>query len=96
MESSSQTLLNTDNLPISMKLQLAIDETISKLQYRAQLKKSTSFLLKYELSIAEHTGKRLYLLDNIFKILLAIPPTSLEAERLLHQLPTYVIDLDLG
>ena len=64
-ESSSQTHSNTDDLHISIKLRLDIDESIWELQNRAQLKKSTSFLLKYELSIAEQTGKRRYFLENI-------------------------------
>ena len=64
-----------------MKLELAIDESIRELQDRAQLKKSTPFLLKYELSITEQTGKRGYFYENIYKMLLVIPPTSVEAER---------------
>ena len=62
-----------------MKLQLAIDASLGQPLDRTLLKKSTLSL--YELIIAEETGKGGYFLDKIYKMLLTIPPTSVEAER---------------
>ena len=48
---------------------------------------SISALLKYELTIAEQTGKRGYYLEKtVYQMLLIIPETSAEAERVFHHL----------
>ena len=42
-------------------------------------KKSMSSILKYEITIAEQTGKRGHFLEMIYQMLLTVPPTSVEA-----------------
>ncbi|KAI6652964.1 hypothetical protein LOD99_4041 [Oopsacas minuta] len=44
-------------------------------------KKSLSSILKYEITIAEQTGKRGHFLEMIYQMLLTVPPTSVDAER---------------
>ena len=38
-------------------------------------------MLKHEITVAEQTGKRGYYLDKVYKMMLTIPATSIEAER---------------
>ena len=38
-------------------------------------------MLKHEITVAEQTGKRGYYLDKVYKMMLTIPATSVEAER---------------
>ena len=65
-------------LPVAMKLQKAIDASL-----RIPTDDSLSSSLKYELNIAEQTGKRGTLLEKVYRMLLTVPPpTSVEAERI--------------
>ena len=38
-------------------------------------------MLKYEITVAEETGKRGYYLNKVYQMMLTIPATSVEAER---------------
>ena len=38
-------------------------------------------MLKYEITVAEETGKRGYYLNKVYQMMLRIPATSVEAER---------------
>ena len=71
-----------DTLPVAKKLQLAIDASMMQPQDIAQSKQSLSYYLKYELTIAEQTGRRGHYLEKVYKMLLTAPPTSVEAERI--------------
>ena len=72
---------DSENLSVALKLQLAIDQSMRKPHEIVQRNQSISVSLKYELTIAEQTGKRGYFLEKIYQMLLTIPPTSVEAER---------------
>ena len=71
-----------DTLPVAKKLQLAIDASMMQPQDIVQSKQSLSHYLKYELTIAERTGRRGHYLEKVYKMLLTAPPTSVEAERI--------------
>ena len=43
---------------------------------------SLSHYLKFDLTIAEQTGRRGQYLEKVYKMLLTAPPTSVEAERI--------------
>ena len=77
----SQDIHDPENISIAEKLQHAIDESMTKPHEIGPQNKSISSLLKYELTIAEQTGKRGYYLEKIYQMLLTIPATSVEAER---------------
>ena len=72
---------DSENLSVTLELQLAIDQSMRKPHEIVQRNQSISVYLKYELTIAEQTGKRGYFLEKIYQMLLTIPPTSVEAER---------------
>ena len=75
-------IASTETLPVANKLQLAIDASMIQPQEIAQSKQSLSSYLKYELTIAEQTGRRGHYLEKVYKMLLTVPPTSVEAERI--------------
>ena len=80
---NSDTAINdTEALPVAMKLQLAIDASLKTPQEIPPSDDSLSSSLKYELNIAEHTGKRGILLEKVYQMLLTVPPTSVESERI--------------
>ena len=80
---NSDTAINdTEELPVAMKLQLAIDASLKTPQEILPSDDSLSSSLKYELNIAEHTGKRGILLEKVYQMLLTVPPTSVESERI--------------
>ena len=69
------------DIPIAKKLQLAIDASLRVPDKQIHPKKTLSSILKFELTIAEQTGKRGHFLEMIYQMLLTVPPTSVEAER---------------
>ena len=71
----------TESLPVAVKLQLTIDASLKETQDIQPSDESLSSSLKYELNIAEQTGKRGVLLE-VYQILLTVPPTSVESERI--------------
>ena len=83
---NSDTAINdTEALPVAMKLQLAIDASLKTPQEIPPSDDSLSSSLKYELNIAEHSGKEGYhiiLLEKVYQMLLTVPPTSVESERI--------------
>ena len=80
---NSDTEINdTEALPVAMKLQLAIDASLKTPQEIPPSDDSLSSSLKYELNIAEHTGQRGIMLEKVYQMLLTVPPTSVESERI--------------
>ena len=73
---------DTEALPVAMKLQLAIDASLKTPQEIPPSDDSLSSSLKYELNIAEHTGQRGIMLEKVYQMLLTVPPTSVESERI--------------
>ena len=71
-----------ESLTVAVKLQLAIDASLKKPQDIQPSDESLSSSLKYELNIAEQTGKRGVLLEKVYQMLLTVPPTSVESERI--------------
>ena len=65
-----------------MKLQLAIDASLKTPQEIPPSDDSLSSSLKYELNMAEHTGKRGILQEEVYQMLLTVPPTSVESKRI--------------
>ena len=78
---NSSEVFQSEDLSIANKLQIAKDASLRKLQEISHCKSSLSTNLKYELSVAEQTGKRGILLENIYQMMYIVPPTSVEAER---------------
>ena len=83
------------DLPLAKKLQLAIDASLQVTYTQIHPKKTVSSILKYELTIAEQTGKRGNFLEVIYQMLLTVPPTSLEAKRLFPLRHIFAINLGL-
>ena len=71
-----------ESLSVAGKLQLVIDASLKRPQDMPPSDESLSSSLKYELSIAEQTGKRGILLEKVYQILLTVPRTSFESERI--------------
>lgn len=71
-----------ENVSVQEKLQLVIDASLKNPKESSQNTLPLSTLLKYELTIAEQTGKRGNFLEEIYQMLYVIPPTSAEAERI--------------
>ncbi|KAI6661793.1 hypothetical protein LOD99_9860 [Oopsacas minuta] len=71
-----------NTLPVAMKLQLAIDASLQVSQKQQPSDESLPSSLKHELNIAEQTGERSILLEKVYRMLLTIQPTSVEAERI--------------
>ena len=79
-----QKLLWIQNQKIFLQLQLAIDASMQIPQNSLSLGELVSSLptkLKYEITVAEQTGKRGYYLNKVYQMMLTIPATSVEAER---------------
>ena len=70
----------TETLPVTMKLQLEIEASLKIPKEVSPSHESQSSSLKYELNIAEQTGRRGNLLEKVYQMLLTVPPTSVEAE----------------
>ena len=68
-----------ENVSVQEKLQLAIDASLKNPKESSQNTLPLSTLLKYELTIAEQTGKRGKFLEEIYQMLYVI---SAEAERI--------------
>ena len=79
---SDKEVNTTETLPVAMKLQLAIDASLETPQEIPPSGDSLMSSLKFELNIAEHTGKRGILLEKVYQMLLTVPPTSVESERI--------------
>ena len=79
---SDKDLNDTETLPVAMKLQLAIDASLETPKELQSSDDSLLSSLKFELNIAEHTGKRGILLEKVYQMLLTVPPTSVESERI--------------
>ena len=73
--------IESENISIAHKLQVVIDASLRKPHEIPQCKSSLSNSLKYELTLAEQTGKRGALLEDIYQMLYIVTPTSVEAER---------------
>ena len=71
-----------NTLPVAMKLKLAIDASLQVSQKQQPSDESLSSSLKHELNIAEQTGEMGILLEKVYRMLLTIQPTSVEAERI--------------
>ena len=82
MPSSNSESQEADTLPVAMKLQLAIDASLHVSNKRQLSDESLSSSLKHELNIAEQTGERGILLERVYRMLLTVQPTSVEAERI--------------
>ena len=83
VNSNSDKYLNDiETLPVAMKLQLAIDASLETPKELQSSDDSLLSSLKFELNIAEHTGKRGILLEKVYQMLLTVPPTSVESERI--------------
>ena len=80
--SSNSESQEADALPVAMKLQLAIDASLQVSPKRQPSEESLSSSLKHELNIAEQTGERGILLERVYRMLLTVQPTSVEAERI--------------
>ena len=76
---SDKEVNTTETLPVAMKLQLAIDASLETPQEIPPSGDSLMSSLKFELNIAEHTGKRGILLEKVYQMLLTVPPTSVES-----------------
>ena len=81
MNASNSQSSDPGDLPVAKKLQLAIDASLRVPSQQIHTKKSLSSILKYELTIAEQTGKIGHFLEMIYQMILTVPPTSVEAER---------------
>ena len=79
---SNSASQEANTLPVAMKLQLAIDASLQVSQKQQPSDESLSSSLKHELNIAEQTGERGILLEKVYRMLLTIQPTSVEAERI--------------
>ena len=80
----SEVTLNpeTEDIPLAKKLQLAIDASMQIPQNSLSLDNtSLPTILKYEITVAEQTGKRGYYLDKVYQMMLTLPATSFEVER---------------
>ena len=62
---NSSEVIQSEELSIANKLQIAIDASLKKPHEITPCKSSLSTNLKYELAVAEQTGKRGSLLENI-------------------------------
>ena len=72
---------DTETLPLPMKLQLTIEASLKIPKGVLPSDESLSSSLKYELNIAEQTGRRGNLLEKVYQMLLTVPPTSVESEK---------------
>ena len=72
----------TESLSAAVKLQLAIDASLKNPQEIPRSDEPLLSSLKYELNTAEQTGKRGILLEKVYQMLLTVPPTSVESERI--------------
>ena len=79
---SNSASQEANTLPVAMKLQLAIDASLQVSQKQQPSDESLSSSLKHELNIAEQTGERGILLEKVYRMLLTVQPTSVEAERI--------------
>ena len=73
---------DSENVSVQEKLQIAIDASLKDPQESSPKTLPLSTLLKYELTIAEQTGKRGNLSEEIYQMLYIISPISAEAERI--------------
>ena len=79
---SNSASQEANTLPVAMKLKLAIDASLQVSQKQQPSDESLSSSLKHELNIAEQTGEMGILLEKVYRMLLTIQPTSVEAERI--------------
>ena len=81
LDSSISESPDPENLSVTKKLQLAIDASLQISNRNHYEKKTLSSILRHELTVAEETGKRGHFLEMVYQVLLNVPPTSVEAER---------------
>ena len=81
-ESQSSEVTETEDIPLAKKSQLAIDASMQIPQNSLSPDNANlPTMLKYEITVAEETGKRGYYLNKVYQMMLTIPATSVEAER---------------